>query len=128
MKATERFILYVSAIIAGVALSALLTGCGDRTFTINVAEPVATSQPSPVPTPEPAQPNAPDALPPAVDTFGPWNPDEPFNEDDESVDSPPNYSEIINKPDCEPPGNGRGEQNGTPGNGKGRGDEKGCDR
>jgi hypothetical protein len=120
MKPFGRFLVYVLCLALGVGIGALVTGCSDTTIRINIAGPVAApSPPLPFPAPAPA-PEAPDSSG-ATDV----------NDTSGIADSgnlPPSDPHDVPRDTCEAPGNGRGEQNGTPGNGKGRGDEKGCDR
>lgn len=94
----------------------MLTACSETNLRVGVTAPVPVA---PIVFAPPASaPTNGDTLPDPTDLLGPPPANEPFNEDDERVDTPDR-----SQPCKEPPGRGGGT--GAPGNGGGRGDEHG---
>ena len=121
----RRILIIVCLLIVGMLSAAACDNYVRVTApdtTINVVAPnrphppAAPAQPAPTPNQEP---RTPDTDPNVTEPGSTDAQDPPVGVDPTGVTTPPPVLE----PPCDP--NGRGDGNGTPGNGKGRGDERG---
>jgi hypothetical protein len=117
------------AIVLIATVAVVLAGC-DQVTRINITGPLAVAT-SPAPAPIPTPVVIVDVAPVDVTNLigPPSDADVPFNQQEASSNPPQAPSNQPEAPSCEDKHtNGRGEGNGTPGNGKGQGDEngKGC--